>query len=678
MSIEVKVYDNGDHTCLVWLPSDGKAIVGCRGFAIKRTKNNEVPDYLHGFVGFSDDDKLDPKNPWKFPVQRFMWWDYDVKPGDSVSYSVVPVLGTSANLKLELDLASQETDVLHVTGQCTPHLSAYFNKGIVAAQWVSRVLKTQPKNSNIKNLIEDPNNALRQELAGTLLPEIVSLLEDARKEGDQIFAALYELNDTQLIGELVKFGKSCNLLLANGAFKPPDNDENKAVRAQLKSKIRVYDRLVAPGHFAHNKFVVICDKDRKPLRVLTGSTNWTFTGLCTQANNSVIIDDPAVAQDFLDAWDRYHAAGNGYPPSLAAADSTAKTFEVDGCKVTPWFVPTQQAQDLDYARKLISAAKEGILFLFFNPGTFQPDDQPERWTLLQNILNRHHEENNAFYNPNLYIRGVVNQEIPYLTEAQISPQKGKKPVAGSLDPTTPAHSVALYTGGIEPPQRLTHDVMVPANIKTDFHSWIPELLGAGVHVHSKVIVLDPFGENPVLMTGSHNLGFKASSKNDDNLVIIEGNAPLAVAYAVNIVAIFQSYRWNSHVEQHRQDNTFWHGLQDSDQWQNGYLQAGSDHFAELQFWMGKEESGATGGAEVVPAIAAQAQSQPRTHARASASGRHRVNAVSNKNGRAHHAGKPVSHVQTIREHGREPEKAHHNGRGKNSAHKHAGRKASGE
>ena len=36
MSIDLKVYDNGDHTCLVWLPSDGKAIANCRGFTIHR------------------------------------------------------------------------------------------------------------------------------------------------------------------------------------------------------------------------------------------------------------------------------------------------------------------------------------------------------------------------------------------------------------------------------------------------------------------------------------------------------------------------------------------------------------------------------------------------------------------------------------------------------------------
>jgi hypothetical protein len=148
---------------------------------------------------------------------------------------------------------------------------------------------------------------------------------------------------------------------------------------------------------------------------------------------------------------------------------------------------------------------------------------------------------------------------------------------------------------IEPPQRLSHDVLVPHNIKDQFFSWEKELLGASmVNIHSKVIVLDPFGANPVLMTGSHNLGFKASNANDDNLVIIEGNAPLAAAYAINIIAIFQNYRWNNYVEMHRKDPRVWHGLVDNDQWQASYL--AGDKLAELNFWLGGKPIAATAAA----------------------------------------------------------------------------------
>src|SRR5262249_39176909 len=160
--------------------------------------------------------------------------------------------------------------------------------------------------------------------------------------------------------------------------------------------------------------------------------------------------------------------------------SSAKTFQVDGCNVTPWFVKTSAAQDLEFARKLINAANDGILFLFFNPGSFQED--PMHWTLLQNILERHNEQNKENFNPDLYFCGVVNQDIPNLTR---------------LDPTTPS-PVTLYRSGTASPINLSHEVLVPHNIKDQFHGWEKELLGASmVNIHSKVIVLDPFGEHPV-------------------------------------------------------------------------------------------------------------------------------------------------------------------------------------
>jgi len=142
-------------------------------------------------------------------------------------------------------------------------------------------------------------------------------------------------------------------------------------------------------------------------------------------------------------------------------------------------------------------------------------------------------------------------------------------------------------------------------------------------------VIDPFGDNPVIMTGSHNLGFKASSKNDDNLVIIEGNAPLAAAYAVNIIATFQTYRWNSYVEAHRKDPRCWHGLEDDDQWQNGYLSG--DSLAEIKFWLGETAEQAVGapvGAGSTITRVAPAQAPPH---------RHRVHAVSTRHGHNHPA-----------------------------------------
>jgi hypothetical protein len=85
-------------------------------------------------VGFSDTDKPDPANPCSFPIQRCVWWDYSVKPGDTVQYSAIPVVGPNqSKLSPDLHNASPVTPEMTIAGQCTPHLSAYFNKGIIYA-----------------------------------------------------------------------------------------------------------------------------------------------------------------------------------------------------------------------------------------------------------------------------------------------------------------------------------------------------------------------------------------------------------------------------------------------------------------------------------------------------------------------------------------------------------------
>ena len=623
MGLEVKVYDNGDHTSLVWLPSDGQSIPNCRGFAIHKTLRasagaNAIESYVGGFVGFSDDEKFDPSAPWKFPIQRFMWWDYLVQPGNVVQYSIVPVVGPDKDhLQPFLPDASAQTPPMTVSGQASTHISAYFNKGIVSAQWVSRALKAISPNAKLSDLIAQTNNSLRNALSGLLRPQLLQLLDDVRKNDGEIYAALYELNDPELIPALVALGQKCHLILANGAFKPPDNDENIKVRAQLRGKIDLHDRKVGKGHFAHNKFLVACNSAGNPRRVLSGSTNWTVTGLCTQANNGVIVDDPNLGAFFIKEWNLLKAAGNDYPASLMQANSKGATFNVDGGTITQWFAPTDKGEDLDYARQLINGADQGILFLFFNPGVFEPEDKPEQWTLLQNILARH-QQGAPNYKPTLYIHGVVNQEIAGLT----TEGTGKPSKHAALDPSTPS-PVKLYARGNTAPTPLTYESMVPKAIKDAFHDWRAEVMNQGVHVHSKVVVIDPFGEKPVVITGSHNLGYKASTKNDDNMMIVEGNAPLAAAYAANIIAIYQAYRWNMYAVAHANDPQSWHGPVDNATWQDTYLQKDSPDLAEIKFWLGEGVLAPAAGGQPTPA-AAQGGTQvrvatatgPSTHARA--------------------------------------------------------------
>ena len=603
--LALRVVNNGDHAGLIWFPSDGQPVQNCLGFAVQRTLTRAGATqtaWLHNYIGFSQGDPPPPAGQeWRWPIQRFLWWDYAVQPDDVVAYQVVPVVGADkASLSLDMAGASAISPSETITGQDGRCIEAYFNRGVIATQWVARALNAQggkPRTSLLDDVAE-VGNPLRVALSGWLRPRLLDLLANAP---GKVYAALYELDDPEVVPALKKLGQNCFLILANGAFKPPANDENAKVRADLgqTSQINLSNRMVSSGHFAHNKFMVFCDAAGEPAMVWTGSTNCTTTGLCTQSNNGILIKDPAVAGAFLQEWNRLKAAGNAYPPELAAANSARQDFQVppdgpDSNKVTTWFAPTAHGEDMVDARTLINQAKDGILFLNFNPGIFEQD--PAQWTLLQTIVNRHNPDAQApIYDPNLYIRGVVNQEITNLTTdpATTSAQP-------AVDPTAAATPVALFDGGSRAPQRLGDDVLVPAAIQKQYSLWQTELKGASsVMIHSKVIVLDPFGDNPVVMTGSHNQGMKASHSNDDNLVIIQGNADLAQAYALNAIAIFQEYRWRHYVANRAGSPGSWSGLEENPSWQQGYL----DQRQELDFWTKGGVQPAAGGAKPAAAVA---------------------------------------------------------------------------
>jgi phosphatidylserine/phosphatidylglycerophosphate/cardiolipin synthase-like enzyme len=216
--------------------------------------------------------------------------------------------------------------------------------------------------------------------------------------------------------------------------------------------------------------------------------------------------------------------------------------------------------DLAYCSRLIDAAQEGALFFFFNPGP--------RGTLIDAIAPLQSR-------PNFYIRGVVNQD----------PNPADP---GIPDPANP-HVQLLHRGqSVELPD----EVAMPSAVNEAHSYWLKEQLRLGnVLVHSKLVVLDPFGANPVVMTGSHNDGTKASLSNDENLIIVQGDAALAQAFAVNVITIFNQYWWrynrfasaNAKQGTPAQSPAVWPALVHDDSWQKRFLPGGSQRY-EVEFW----------------------------------------------------------------------------------------------
>ena len=76
--------------------------------------------------------------------------------------------------------------------------------------------------------------------------------------------------------------------------------------------------MVGSQHFSHHKFIVFSDpKDpKKAASVWTGSTNLTYGGVCTQANNGLLIRNQVIATRFLEQWQALVGDGNDYPKTL--------------------------------------------------------------------------------------------------------------------------------------------------------------------------------------------------------------------------------------------------------------------------------------------------------------------------------------------------------------------------
>jgi phosphatidylserine/phosphatidylglycerophosphate/cardiolipin synthase-like enzyme len=555
MAFKVKVYHNGDDVFIAWKPEG--FIEDCRGFALLRRRNG-IEETVSTWVGFEDDvhDDGERRASTNWPIQKYQWTDYMADGGDTLQYRVLPMVGPDKNnLRADAETASEWTAEIKLNHKVAPKIEAYFNRGIVAAQWVSRRLGITEHNlqtAKLRNVITTPNDPFRNYLMGPLGARLFELLASAAKEKREIYAALYELDDEQLESALEKFRKRAHVVLANGSVKKKGEDQNSAARERLEGKIDLHDRMISPRALGHNKFLVICDKQGRPRWVWTGSQNWTKTGLCTQANNSVLIDDFDLAHEYREQWDRLRDNGNETSQELKESNSEPADPNVGSTKVRLWFTPTIGQVDLKEARKIIQGARQAILFLMFNPG---PKD-----TLLNAIIKAARA---GAVGKRLYIHGAINQ-----------------------DPSTTKNPVELFDHANS--EKADYEVVLPAAIDkatSFFRRELKKLPKTFAMVHSKVVLVDPFSKHPVLLTGSHNLGVKASGTNDENLLIIRDAPGLASAYASNIMAIYNQYRWRFRTQTQPKTKR-WKGLQDTDTWQKGYLKPGSVALREIDFWVG--------------------------------------------------------------------------------------------
>jgi phosphatidylserine/phosphatidylglycerophosphate/cardiolipin synthase-like enzyme len=606
-------FANNDIAVVAW--TFGGKLPNCLGFAIYRIDVRAGTETcLPAMATFPDQDASKAgRTTADDPIQKFYWKDVYAKRGGTYSYKIVPMTGRPGALQPMTFGPAISNQV-----QLSPHygtLSAYFNRGILATQATAKALNDDKTSGSMADKLDRhiaiSRDPLRVDLAGQLIEAVTTLSDEASSDGGEVYCALYEFDDPDAIGHLGKLGGKANLILSNmpgGKGESKTNDTYAANRKAIRADgVNVIDRFMPSGHIGHNKFQVL-DKDG-PQAVLFGSTNWTDHALCAQTNNAVIARSPKLASAYSDYWNRLKADTD--PPGEGGKARQSSEFREQNAKkldpialedgsgeVDLWFSPnTPHARankpghseatppDLAEVFQIIANAQQAIVFLVFEPGT------P---SIIDTIAAAQKAK------PSLFVRGAVTA----------SGAAGEFHTAINGDGDAPPHK---HQKG-DPPLPEDYRVISARGVnKNDaFGQWEVELNQAGhAVIHDKIVVVDPFSDTCVVITGSHNLGYRASYNNDENLAIIRNHRAVAEAYASHCLDVYDHYAWRYYLN--TEGDKAWHFLAADDHWQDSYFSADNQvKSAELNFWLGATPSVAAlptpnddGSTRTRPALQAQ-------------------------------------------------------------------------
>ena len=459
-----------------------------------------------------------------------------------------------------------------------------FTNGILAAQWLRNVLAEDGviEPDELIRKLEDPKDPHRKYLAGDVIP----LIREVFAREGEFFLGLYELEDSELEDILIANASRIHVILSNtglGEGKKWDV-RNKAARKRLIDagvdiKHRMFNNSV---HIGHNKFVVHVPPDGGARSVLTGSTNWTSTGLAGQTNNALLIENDDVAATFLAYWERMKKdelktpkpfskgmKDNQQSAEFRESNATPDQMQAgNGTTITMWFAPnmpqrkkptskTKKAPtppDLTDVYGLMRRAKEAILFLAFYPGQKGND------CIIGEVITI------GLNDRSLLVTGAVSsaQAMPNYV-AKKKDEEGEVVEEGDSPATFDDENVSIVRAA-----RIDD-----RNLLGDFGVEQLTARGAiGAIIHDKLVVIDPRSPDCHVILGSHNLGFKASYSNDENMLVVSGNQELAEAYAVHILDVYDHYRFRAiETERKRQGKKGWAGfLETKDAWQDGYAE----------------------------------------------------------------------------------------------------------
>ncbi|GAB2556413.1 phospholipase D-like domain-containing protein [Spirosoma areae] len=507
------------------LDFSGQKRVGCLGFAIKREDHtNQETFWMRGIKTFEatlpHPDPAVPVSSREHPFQSFQWSDYSVEPGQLYTYTVVPLYGSPTHLtEGEANAVTIKTEP--ITGNVH---SIYFNRGTAASQEYTRRFQDR-KPPVVGQLAYDW-------LSRGLFEALITFIARATGPDFALHGAIYEFQWPGVLEALkAAAARGVQVQVLYDAIAGGSGPRERNIEAVEKAGINNLTTQRVKGKLMHNKFLVLTNQNQA-VAVWTGSTNLTENGIFGHSNVGHIVDDAGVATTYLtylkklredptkEESQNWLGTNNPAPPNPWNKDITVVFSPHLGKSVLSWYA------------QVANSAQKG-LFMTFAFG-------------MNKVFQQVYEQND----------GVLRFALMEKEGAGAGLAQGKIDIARIRK--LPNVVVALGN-------RLTLNA---------FDRWVKEIDrpfdhdGIQTHVlwiHTKYMLVDPLGENPVTITGSANFSGASTDINDENMLVIRNDKRVADCYLGEFMRLHTHYAYREAVKIAQQQ-----GIDEAD-WKPNYL-----------------------------------------------------------------------------------------------------------
>jgi phosphatidylserine/phosphatidylglycerophosphate/cardiolipin synthase-like enzyme len=469
------------------------------------------------------------------PVQSFLWDDFTAKPGRKYEYSFRPLRGTPYQLDRSASPITipVKTEPLYTTGH-----DVFFNRGVASSQAYER------KFGNLKPdklPTEEQRVAAIDWLARDLDDAILKFIDGAGPE-DALLCCFYEFRYAPVLQALAAAAarvRELKIIIDAKENGGTDKDGNPTEAFPREANLRaiaeagipnacIILRDANPSDIQHNKFMVLLKGTAsEPAEVWTGSTNLSVGGVTGHTNVGHWLHDADTAKAFKAYWDLL-ARNPGSTQGDNRADATKKKASYRKAVKALGLAPTSLAEIPDGTTAIFSP-RSGFQILELYVSLVDKADDLACITLAFGV------------------NDIFKQQLS--------------------DNTGQGHITFLLLDQKDKPRKNSTKPYVVINaknnvykawgsyIKNAVYQWAKEtnakLLQLNTHVgyiHSKFLLRDPLGNDPIVVTGSANFSKASTNSNDENMVIIRGDQRVADIYFTEFNRLFNHYYFRSVTE----------------------------------------------------------------------------------------------------------------------------------